>query len=91
MLVKKLSKMPYAQRKVIIADEGIYLISYTTTVCRIDAEGWLTCTGTYSQTTRKHISAFMQEYARGWNYYTAKQCYTDGVKLNIYTAEIMDI
>lgn len=94
MTIKKLSRMPYAQAHVEIDDNGnIYLISYVTLVCELTADGWLTCTGTYSQTTRKHIGAFMREYVeypngeRG-NYYTAKHCYEGNYRFNVLTGEI---
>ena len=86
---KRLSAMPYAQAGVIFGKNGeVSLISYSTLVCTIDADGWLTCTGTYSQTTRKHIGAFMREYGHGLNYYDAKHCYEKGEMLNIYTGEV---
>ena len=68
---------------------GIVLMSYGTPVIAIDPDGWLTCTGTYSQTTRKHISAFMREYAPHFDYYDAKACYEKYQKLNIYTGKIV--
>ena len=94
MTIKKLSLMPYAQAHVEIDDDNnIYLFSYYTLVCTLDTYGWLSCTGTYSQTTRKHIGAFMREYVewpsgdRG-SYYDAKKCYEGNYKLNIFTGEI---
>ena len=94
MMIKKLSRMPYAQAHVEIDDAGnIYLFSYVTLVCVITCDGWLPCTRTYSQTTRKHIGAFMHEYVTWPNgepgdYYTAKRCYENAYKLNIFTGEI---
>ena len=97
MKIKKLSAMPYAQAHVEIDPAGnIYLFSYVTLVCILTAEGWLTCTGTYSQTTRKHIGAFMREYVsypngdRG-SYYDAKRCFECGYRFNVLTGEIEDI
>jgi len=97
MTLKKLTSMPYAQAHVETDDAGNkYLFSYVTMVCELTAEGWLTCTGTYSQTTRKHIGAFMREYVKWPNgesgdYYTAKRCFEGGYRLNINTGEIEDI
>ena len=86
MEIRKLSRMPYAQAHVRIYDDGtIDLISYTTRVCTIDPQGWLTCTGTYSRTTIKHISAFMHEYGNGLGYYDAKKCYVDDIAMNLYS------
>lgn len=97
MMIRKLAHMPYAQAHVEICDNGdIHLFSYVTLVCTITCDGWLTCTGTYSQTTRKHIGAFMREYVTWPNgepgdYYTAKHCYEGNYKLNIYTGEIEEM
>ena len=86
---KRLSAMPYAQAGVTFGKLGeVNLISYSTVVCSIDCEGWLTCTGTYSATTRRHISAFMREYTNGFTYFDAKRCYNNGETLNVYTGEI---
>ena len=92
MEIKKLSRMPYAQAHVRIYNDGtIDLISYTTRVCTIDPSGWLTCTGTYSATTRKHISAFMHEYGNGLGYYDAKKCYVDDIAMNLYSNMVKPI
>lgn len=97
MEFRKLQSMPYAQAHVEIDSENnIYLFSYVTLVCAITADGWLICTGTYSQTTRKHIGAFMREYVEYPNgnrgsYYDAKACYENNYKFNIYTGEVEDL
>ncbi len=97
MTIKKLSRMPYAQAHVEIDDEGnTYLFSYVTMVVEITADGWLTCTGTYSQTTRRHIGAFMREYVEWPNgergdYYTAKNAYLGNYRYNVNTGEIEDL
>ena len=88
---KRLSRMPYAQAGVISDGRGVSLISYSTLVCTISPEGWLTCTGTYSATTRKHIGAFMHEYGNGADYYTAKRCYEAGEAYNVFTGEILTL
>jgi hypothetical protein len=84
-----LKSMPYAQATVISTKDSVILRSYSTDVVII-SNGWMTCTGTYSQTTRKHISAFMREYNFG-DYFLAKKLYTDNLKMNIYTGEILPI
>lgn len=97
MTIKKLSRMPYAQAHVEIDAAGnIHLISYVTLVCTITADGWLTCTGTYSRTTLKHIGAFMREYVQWPNgecgdAYTAKQCYEGNYRMNVYTGEVEEL
>lgn len=90
MTKRPLKNMPYAQAIVIISEKNdITLRSYATDVVII-VDGWMSCTGTYSQTTRKHISAFMKEFNFG-NYFLAKKLYTDNLKMNIYTGEILPI
>jgi threonine aldolase len=90
--IKKLSAMPYAQAHVEIHEDGsISLFSYVTLVAHITADGWLTIYGLYSATTRKHISAFMREYARPCDYYTAKAIYNDCKMINIHTGEVLDL
>lgn len=89
--IKVLEQMPYAQAHVRITNGNIYLFSYTTLVCALekDKQGdqWLTCYGLYSNTTRKHISAFMREYTK-FDYHTAKNCYNNNYKLNLNTGEV---
>ena len=90
MTKRTLKTMPYAQATVIISEKNdIILRSYSTNVVII-SDDWMTCTGTYSQTTRKHISAFMREFNFG-DYFLAKKLYTDNLKMNIYTGEILPI
>lgn len=80
---------PNAQCGVVLSDDGsIHFISYTTRVITIDKEGWIECTGTYSQTTRKQIGKFLKEYAPAFNYYTMKQIAETGERINLYTGEI---
>ena len=90
MTIKKLSAMPYAQAHVEINDNGdICLFSYVTLVAWIDRDGWCACTGTYSQTTRKHISAFAKEYASPLDYYSFKKAYEGGYVVNRHTGEVL--
>ena len=86
-----LSAMPYAQAKVLHFEDGtVQLMSYATVVATIDRDGWLTIHGLYSMTTRKHIDAFMREFAN-MDYHTAKRVYNDGYQLNIHTGEVIAI
>ena len=92
MTIKKLTDHPYSQCHVEIAPNGeIYFFSYVTLVCHIDAEGWLECTGTYSQTTRKQIGWFLKEYAPSMTYQMVKQAFTDNMAININTAEVVPL
>lgn len=80
---------PHAQCGVVLSDDGsIHFISYTTRVITIDKEGWIECTGTYSQTTRKQIGKFLKEYAPAFDYYAMKQIAGTGERINLYTGEI---
>jgi hypothetical protein len=89
--IKKLSAMPYAQAHVEINEHGdICLFSYVTLVAWIDRNGWCGCTGTYSQPTRKHISAFAKEYAAPLDYYSFKGAYEGGYVMNRHTGEVLD-
>ena len=88
---KRLSHMPYASAGVVFNDNGTHLVSYTTLVCSIDNNGFLSCTGTYSATTRKHIGAFLKEYAPNLCYQDAKKCYEKSIAMNIHTGEIVEI
>lgn len=92
---KKLSLMPYAQAHVVISPDGIWLVSYTTPVVYISNDGWLSCMGTYSNTTRRHIGAFMKEYVKlpngeCGNYYMAKDCFVNNYEFNIETGEVKE-
>lgn len=90
MTKRPLKNMPYAQATVIISEKNdIILRSYATDVVII-SDGWMSCTGTYSATTRKHISAFMREFNLG-DYFLAKKLYQENIKMNIYTGEILPI
>ena len=63
--IKKLNAMPYAQAHIEFDGDTYHLFSYTTLVAtvRYDDNGvWARCYGLYSQTTRKHISAFAKEH-----------------------------
>lgn len=97
MTINKLAYMPYAQAHVEIDDEGNkYLFSYRTLVIELTADSWLTCTGTYSRTTIRHIGAFMREYVEWPNgergdYFTAKNAYLGDYRLNVLTGEVEDL
>ena len=87
----KLTFMPYAQATVIIDnDNNITLRSYNTNVVYLENDGFLTVTGLYSMTTRRHIGAFMKEYTP-FDFAQAKKCYEGKYKFNIYTGEIVDL
>ena len=89
-ITTKLKKMPYAQAQINRYDNGeITLVSYVTPVAAIDKYGWLTVYGLYSNTTRRHLSAFASEYC-GTDYYTLKRCYEQNLAYNIHTKEFFN-
>ena len=88
---RRLAEMPHAQAGIIENSEGIHLISYSTLVCTIDRDGYLSCTGTYSATTRKHINRFLKEVAPTVDYYDAKYCFEHGVKMHIATKKLKEL
>lgn len=90
IMITTLSAMPYAQAKVHITENTVYLMSYKTVAVYIDPQGWLVVNGLYSATTRKHIGAFMREYANA-DYQLAKQLYTDGYMYNVHTGEVIKL
>ena len=71
---ERLSLMPYAQAGTLYKDGEVQLISYDTLVCYTD-HGYLYCTGTYSNSTRKHIGAWLKEHFPMLSYYDMKYCY----------------
>ena len=89
---RRLKLMPAAQAGIITEEDGtVKLISYATCVAAVDGEGWLTCSGTYSASTRRHINRFMQEFNTPCGYYDAKRCAAEGIALNIYTGEVLTL
>lgn len=89
---KRLRYAPNAQCGVRIDSHGaITFVSYDTEVITIDPHGWLTCTGTYSATTRKQIGKFLKEYAPNLCYHDAKHCYEINATMNIHTREVVKL
>ena len=89
MTIKKLTEHPYSQCHVEITPNGnIYFYSYCTLICCID-EGWLSCSGLYSMTTRKQIGWFLKEYASSITFQMTKKCVEDNMRINIFTGEIV--
>ena len=86
-MAKKLTNHPYAQCEIITIDRGVALKSYQTVVATIQ-DNVLRISGLYSATTRRHIGAFVKEYA-GLTYQTAKRLYEDGYGYNLLTGEIV--
>lgn len=88
--IRKLKSMPYANAHIEIIDGKQYLFSYVTLVAtyREDDEGvWISCSGLYSATTRKHISAFARE--NGLTYADYKDWAGKPFEINLATGEII--
>ena len=91
LTITTLSAMPYAQATVRKYEDGtIVLQSYSTADAYIEPDGRLYIRGLYSATTRRHIGAFVKEYAN-LDYQTAKRIYEDGYGYNIHTGEIVEV
>ena len=74
---------------------GYYaLISYSTCVACFDDSGYISCRGTYSATTRKHIGAFAKFITKmtgkGVSYFTFKSACLGSYEYNIFTGEIKE-
>ena len=87
-MITKFADHKYAQAHKEEMFGNTYLYSYDTMVAEI-RDGWLKIHGLYSMTTRKHIGWFMREL--GFDYYTAKQLWQDGLKMNIDTGEVVPV
>lgn len=90
-MFRTLKNMPYAQAKIMETENTITLISYETTVIAISKiNGWIRCYGTFSQTTRKHISAFCKEMDMGLDYRLMKKLADEGLMYDINTKVFID-
>ena len=91
-MVKTLRKMPYAQAKTRdysdIGRDMKVLQSYATDVI-IVKNGIMECTGLYSMTTRKHISAFLSEYYPSISFNMVKAIAGTEKKLNVETGKVI--
>lgn len=99
---EELKYLPYAQACIMwhydehnLVD-SVSLISYNTTVITIESDGTLWCTGTYSNTTARHINRFCKEMSEFFRcpvftYYTCKTCYCKDMTYNIHTGEFKPI
>ena len=82
---KTLKSHPYANCKIIVTDEYIYLKSYSTIVLEYDTiRQIITCSGLYSRTTIKHIGWFMKQlFNNKFTYHDIKRCYEKNQSLFI--------
>lgn len=84
MIIKKLRDHASAQCCVRHYENGdLCLQSYHTDVIYYDqSQNVLYCTGTYSQTTRTHISWFLREYFPSISYNTMREAYLHDYKVS---------
>ena len=91
-MVRKLKYIPYGHACVRdyadIGKDKRVLQSYYTDVVIVD-NGWISCTGLYSMTTRKHISAFLREYYPAISFQTIKTLAQTGYSMDILTGEVV--
>lgn len=96
---RKLSAMPYAQAGIIDhidgtdargryqRREGWTLMSYATPAATLTAAGLLTVDCLCSNSTRRHVSAFLREFAPGVSYQQAKAAHLGGYSIDIHTGD----
>ena len=86
---RPLARLPYAQAGVDVKPDGVALFSYST--CAAEIHGcalYVTCL--CSNTTRRHVSAFVREYAPALTYADAKRAFLAGKPIDIRTGEIIE-
>lgn len=89
-MIKKLKNHKSAQAHIAQYDDKEYLVSYTTNVLIINYNtNIMEVTGLYSNTTRRHISWYLQERFSNISYYTVKKGHEDGKNINIITGELV--
>lgn len=103
----RLAAMPYAQAGVIdhidhidytSSWRGTYqrrpghtLMSYSTVAATLTDTGILTVDCLCSASTRRHVSAFLSEYAPGISYQDAKAAHLGGYAIDIHTGDHIDL
>jgi hypothetical protein len=90
-MIAKLTAHPHANAHVIITPAVTTFVSYSTPVIDIDKNGWLSCSGLYSMTTRKQIGWFLEEYAPAITFQMVKKSVENDTIINIYTGEIVPL
>ena len=90
-MVRKLRKMPHAQACVRdysdVGRDKVVLQSYYTDVITV-TDGKMYCSGLYSMTTRKHISAFLWEYFPQIGFQKVKEIVGNKLYIDLLTGEI---
>lgn len=89
MKERRLVYLPTTKNAGVIAypDGTILLRSYKTIVAEIH-DGWISCNGTYSATTRRHLGAFAKEF--GTSYQTLKALFENNFQMDLETGEVVE-
>ena len=87
-MTKTLAKMPYAQAQTRDYLGMRILQSYATDVIIVQ-NGLMRCTGLYSMTTRKHISAFLWEYYPSISFNMVKAIAGTTKRIDVKTGEVI--
>lgn len=87
-MTRTLKKMPYAQAQTREYLGMRILQSYATDVISVK-NGLMECTGLYSMTTRKHISAFLWEYYPSISFNMVKAIAGTKKRIDVKTGEII--
>ena len=100
---RRLSTMPSAQAGIIDHIDavnalgryekrpGVTLMSYATPAATLTAGGILTIDCMCSASTRRHVSAFLREFAPAISYHDAKAAHLGGYSIDIHTGDHIDL
>ena len=69
---------------------GMTLMSYATPAATLTADGILTVSCLCSASTRRHVSAFLREFAPAISYQDAKAAYNGGYSIDIENGDHID-
>lgn len=82
--LERLKGHEQAQAHIIREGCNIELWSYSTKVLIYNTlNKTIECTGLYSDTTKRHISWFMNQFIAGFDYYDIKKSYLENKLLNV--------
>jgi hypothetical protein len=73
-----------------VNDGSLILWSYATMVIKVDREGWLHCSGLYSQTTARHIRTFLANFAPDLLWESLIDSIIYGYAVNIHSNKYSD-
>lgn len=92
---KVVPSCPYGSCGIMEQANAVLLVSYTTVCGELTNDGWLTADHYSSNTTAKHINAFIKDYVRAedpsFSYQDWKKLVDKHLAYNIYTGEIKEL